>query len=93
MKALPAAVALLFLGAGALPAQAKDQAKPANNATAELKRGLDAMMSSVTAAGQPSTADRDQGDDHASDRAIQQVCSKDTPAAERSAICPRPVSP
>ncbi|QNM82924.1 hypothetical protein H8M03_00710 [Sphingomonas sabuli] len=39
-------------------------------------------------------ADPDQGDDNASDRAISMVCFKDTPAAERSAICDRsPASP
>jgi hypothetical protein len=37
--------------------------------------------------------DPDQGDHHASANAIAIVCSKDTPAAENSAICPTPVSP
>lgn len=40
----------------------------------------------------PST-DRDQGDEHASDRAILVVCSHDNPSAQRSAICPQPNSP
>ena len=38
--------------------------------------------------------DPDMGDDNASQRAIFEVCTKDTPAAERSAICRRgPISP
>jgi hypothetical protein len=37
--------------------------------------------------------DHDQGDDHASDRAKDVVCNKDTPAAKRSAICNQPNSP
>ena len=31
--------------------------------------------------------DQDQGDENASPRAKEVVCSKDTPASERSAIC------
>lgn len=31
--------------------------------------------------------DPDQGDDNASQTAIEKVCSKDTPAARRAAIC------
>jgi hypothetical protein len=38
-------------------------------------------------------ADRGQGDDHASLRAITVVCSHDNPSATRSAICPTPISP
>lgn len=38
--------------------------------------------------------DPDQGDDNASPTAITKVCSKDTPASERSAICDdQPASP
>lgn len=40
-----------------------------------------------------SAVDRDQGDDHASPVAILKVCSKDNPAAQRSAICPIGISP
>ena len=48
------------------------------------------MVSSANQANRK--VDPDQGDDHASARAIAVVCSKDTPAARRSAICPTPVS-
>ena len=38
--------------------------------------------------------DPDMGDDNASDRAIFEVCTKNRPAAQRSAICRRgPISP
>ena len=38
--------------------------------------------------------DPDMGDDNASDRAIFEVCTKDRPAAQRSAICrSEPISP
>lgn len=36
--------------------------------------------------------DPDMGDDRASLVAIQKVCAKDTPAADRSAICDGPIS-
>ena len=94
MKALPAGLALLLLVAGT-SGQAKDQkpADPPKSGTAELKKGLDAMIAAAQPGPPAKTVDNDQGDDHASDRAIQVVCSKDTPAARRSAICPVPISP
>ena len=93
MNVLPASLALMVLVVGT-SVQAKDQ-KVANGPakTSELKKGLDAMIASASPPGQANRTDRDQGDDHASDRAIQVVCTKDTPAAQRSAICPRPISP
>ena len=95
MKALRGSLAVLLL-VTATAVQAKDQ-KPADtpkNGTVELKKGLDAMIAIASPPGQANRpADPDQGDDNASDRAIQVVCSKGTPAAQRSAICPVPVSP
>jgi hypothetical protein len=35
----------------------------------------------------PDNGDKDQGDEHASDRAIDRVCNHDNPSADRSAIC------
>jgi hypothetical protein len=97
VKALPAGIALLLLVAGGTSARAKDQNSAnngANKGVAALKKGLDAMIAAASPPGQSKRpVDPDQGDDNASDRAIQVVCTKDTPAAERSAICPRPVSP
>ncbi len=53
-----------------------------------------ALHSMVTPPGQSKRpVDPDQGDDHASIVAIDHVCTKHTPAAQRSAICPTPVSP
>jgi hypothetical protein len=95
VNALPASLALLLIVAGT-SVQAKDQATasgPAKTSTTDLKKGLDAMIASASPPGQANRTDRDQGDDNASDRAIQVVCTKDTPAAQRSAICPRPISP
>lgn len=73
-------------------------AKPAGNApTARdlntLRQGLYALIKQAT----PSQAEANsesasQGADHASLTAIRVVCSKDTPAAHRSAIC-HPNSP
>ena len=95
MNALPASLALLLLAAGT-SGQAKDQkpaSSPTKSATSDLKKGLDAMIASASPPGQDNRNDRSQGAENASDRAIQVVCTKDTPAAQRSAICPTPISP
>ena len=96
MKALPAAVAVsLFFPIGA-PVAAKDNKLAETGSTkglGALKRGLDAMASAAVPGQANRPVDPDRGDDNASDRAIQMVCTKDTPAAQRSAICPKPVSP
>lgn len=94
MKALASAMALALITIGATDAQAKSSPK-SNGAEAQiLKNGLDAMVAVASNGGPPpKTVDKDQGDDHASDRAKDVVCNKDTPAARRSAICPVPVSP
>jgi hypothetical protein len=69
--------------------------KGACGQSAALRHALEAIAPSRHAQSGPSArpADRDQGDDHAAPRAIQMVCGKDRPAANRSAICPTPVSP
>lgn len=66
-------------------------ATPPGKASSDLRTALQAMVSSANQTNRK--VDPDQGDDHASARAISVVCSKDTPAATRSAICPTPVSP
>jgi hypothetical protein len=63
----------------------------APQATDQLRSALAAMVAPPGQSSRP--ADPDQGDDHASATAIAVVCSKDTPAAQRSAICPTPISP
>ena len=76
-------------------ASAKGQpAKPDARNNIELRQALSAVASSVDAGTPPArTEDKDQGDDHANPGAILKVCSKDTPAARRAAICPVSVSP
>lgn len=95
MKALTGSLAVMLLVASTV-VQAKDQ-KPANSTghgAAALKKGLDAMIAVASRPGQSNRpVDPDRGDDNASGRAIQVVCSKSTPAAQRSAICPKPISP
>lgn len=93
MKILTAAFVLAAVTASAAPGIAKDPPKPANaEAVTDLRAAMDAMVATKSMpVVQLAKTDLDQGDDHASDRAIDVVCSKDNPAAERSAICP--VSP
>ncbi len=93
MKALPAGLALLLLAGTAVQAKDQKPASPPRNGAAELKKGLDAMIAAAQPGPPGKTVDKDQGDDNASDRALEVVCSKDTPAARRSAICPVPISP
>lgn len=95
MKALPATVVASFLLSIGAPVAAKEnKPQPDPKSLGLLKKGLDAMAASAVPPGQSSRPDDpDRGDDNASDRAIQMVCTKDTPAAQRSAICPKPVSP
>ena len=81
------AACLMFAAAAPAPAQG-----PGNSGNTPA-RPSDAVPSSNGNAfqtGRP--VDPDQGDDHASQNAIDKVCNKDTPAAERSAICPGPIS-
>lgn len=73
-------------------------AKPAGNApTARdldaFRQGLHALIKQATPSeAEEASESRSQGAEHASLRAIRVVCSKDTPAAHRSAIC-HPNSP
>jgi hypothetical protein len=92
MRSLPLSLAALFLVMSASTAEAKKPpSQSQGNGVAPLLRSLQVIMNS---AGPPAkTIDRDQGDDNASLRAIQVVCSKSTPAARRSAICPVSASP
>ena len=86
MRAVP-----IFLLSFATAATAAVAAPPAGSpASDKLRTALQAMMAPGQQAG---SVDRDQGDDHASLRAITEVCSHDNPSAQRSAICPVAVSP
>ncbi|HVM38203.1 MAG TPA: hypothetical protein VM265_07445 [Sphingomicrobium sp.] len=86
------ATAALIMSSGAAQA---DAGKSGKSSSGDLQSALKQMMAPAMPPGQMSRpADPDMGDDRASAKAILVVCSKDTPAAQRSAICPRvPVSP
>jgi hypothetical protein len=74
-------------------AQNRSGSPAAPNLT-QLNRALAAVATAAAQSGVPAaTVDHDQGDDHANPRAILKVCNKDTPAAQRAAICPVGVSP
>ena len=95
MKVLMSSLALAIILTGT--ANAAPNNKPPSRASAGvLKQALRAL---VTPLAGPTVqvvpgVDRDQGDEHASPRAILVVCSKSTPAAQRSAICPtEPITP
>ena len=83
MRFLP----ILFLSSVAIGTAGAAAGPPAGVA-ANLRATLHSMMASAQA-----KADHDQGDDHAALRAILVVCNHDNPSAERSAICPAPISP
>jgi hypothetical protein len=92
MRLLLVSLALLFTSASPALAKASQSAMApgttkANDAV-QLGLGAKAVVNAAAAQSRSSqSADPDQGDDHAAARAIQIVCSKDTPAAQRSAIC------
>ena len=91
MKAVFVSI-LIASAATGTAALAKSQS--ASHGAAHLRAALTAVA--VTAASPTQSArpvDPDQGDDNANPRAILRVCSKNTPAAQRSAICPVGVSP
>lgn len=97
MKIIRAGLALILMAGVGTSVQAKDSKPspaPSKSGMAALQKGLDSIRVAASPPGQSTRpVDPDQGDDHASLTAIQMVCSKDTPAAQRSAICNRPISP
>ena len=92
--------AALLASAGAATAAKSSQAQ-GNQPEEQLGQALDDMVTNASGNGSSPPGqstrpdDPDQGDDNASDQAIFEVCYKDTPAADRSAICDQgsPVSP
>jgi hypothetical protein len=88
MKALAVSILVASIASGPT-ALAKDA-----KGVAHLNQALAAVAATAQSQSPPpKTVDKDQGDDHASPTAILKVCSKNTPAAQRSAICPTGVSP
>jgi hypothetical protein len=66
---------------------------PTAQGTAVLRQGANALINQASLqAVQPGDASAAQAAEHAALRAIQVVCSKNTPAAQRAAIC-HPNSP
>ena len=90
---------MVSMAAGA-PAFAKPAAQAKAQGVSQLKQALGAVAATANAQGpkapdhfNPKTNDNSQGAAHASPTAILKVCSKDTPAAQRAAICRTGVSP
>ena len=89
-------LALFLISTTAAVSIASAQNRPSKpvRSTVQLQRALGAIAASVqSTTPPPKTVDNDQGDDHANPEAILRVCSKDNPAARRSAICPVGLSP
>lgn len=84
---------LFFLSSAVLGSAAAAANRPAP-VPPDLMASVKAALHSMIPPGQAKQpVDPDQGDEHASLRAITVVCSHDNPSATRSAICPIPVSP
>lgn len=71
--------------------------KPAETKTSKpqqtLEAGLHAVALNANGNADAQNKDSSQGAEHASENAILKVCTKDTPAAQRAAICKNFVSP
>jgi hypothetical protein len=86
-------VTLFFLSSAVLGSAAAAANRPAP-IPPQLMTSVQTALHSMIPPGQANQkADRGQGDEHASLRAITVVCSHDNPSATRSAICPTPISP
>lgn len=86
--------------AAAVPALAKPADQSRAQGVSQLRQALDEVAATADAQGpkppdhfKPKQNDNSQGAEHANPGAILKVCSKDTPAAERAAICRTGVSP
>ena len=94
MKALPVAILLVTALTSTTALAKKPPSSRPSPGAVQLKQALAAVASTIKQDHQFNPkADRDQGDDHANPGAILRVCSKSTPAAQRSAICPVGASP
>ena len=97
MKALGLSIVVASLVIGPAAAAKNQPKQPVSEGVKQLQRALATVAEAAQGPKGPGhfnpKTDRDQGDDHANPGAILRVCSKDTPAAHRSAICPIGVSP
>jgi hypothetical protein len=90
--ALIASAGLLFLIGATGTAGKPAETKPSKSEQA-LKEGMQAVALNASSNADAQNKDNSQGSEHASENAILKVCTKDTPAAERAAICKNFVSP
>lgn len=86
--------------AAGVPALAKPADQSKAQGVSQLKQALGAVAATAGAQGpkgpehfNPKKNDNSQGANNANPDAILRVCSKDTPAAHRAAICRTGVSP
>ena len=87
-------IALIIAFGMTIPTAAASKSAASQNPPAALDKALKVMAPAAAPPGQTKKKpEHDQGDENASDRAKERVCTKNTPAAQRSAICPRPNSP
>jgi hypothetical protein len=89
MRPLPTTILLLSSIAPVSSVSAKNSANtPPVQGLAVVRQGADAIIqAAVVPPGQTKRPFVSQGANHAAAIAIQIVCSKDTPAAQRAAIC------
>jgi hypothetical protein len=96
MKALPVSIVMVALltssAAAAKGKQAKQAASPLNEALVQIAATANAQGPKPADHFKPKKSNG-QGAAHANLGAILRVCSKDTPAAHRAAICAEGVSP
>jgi hypothetical protein len=94
MNARAMSILVLASLAAGTPALAKPAEQSKAQGTTQLKQALNEVAATANGQGPPADrASKSQGAAHANPRAILRVCSKDTPAAERAAICRTGVSP
>lgn len=100
MSARPMSILVIASMAAAVPALAKPADQSKAQGVTHLKQALGAVAATADAQGpkppehfNPKQNDNSQGAEHANPGAILKVCSKDTPAAHRAAICQVGVSP
>ena len=93
MRRVLATTAGLFILIGATTAVGKPPDSESSKSQQKLEQGLHAVALSASANAEAQNKDSSQGAEHASENAILKVCTKDTPAAQRAAICKNFVSP
>jgi hypothetical protein len=91
-RVLTTTIGLFFL-IGATAAVGKPAQTKASEPEKTLEKGLQAVALNASAHADAQNKDNSQGAEHASQNAILKVCTKDTPAAQRAAICKNFVSP